>query len=173
LSKAVFLDRDGVINEVLTNRVKFVNHPNELYLLPGVGEAIKRLNDAGFAIFVVTNQGGVGLGFLKEDMLKRIHERMRKDLASFGATVKDIAYCPHKPKAGCRCRKPGAKMITDMADKHKIFLDESYMIGDRDVDIEAGRKAGLLTILVGGDTYENSDHHATNLSDAVEFILKR
>ncbi|GGJ81773.1 histidinol phosphate phosphatase [Lentibacillus kapialis] len=149
MNKGMFLDRDGVINEVLSNRVTFVNNPSDLYLLDGVEEAIKLFNDMGFGVFIVTNQGGIGLGYMKEDVLRSIHEKMKADLAEFGAVIDDIAYCPHKPHADCPCRKPKPKMIIDLAKKHKINLTASYMAGDRKPDIEAGKQAGTKTILLG------------------------
>ncbi|WP_391115955.1 D-glycero-alpha-D-manno-heptose-1,7-bisphosphate 7-phosphatase [Psychrobacillus sp. L3] len=149
MKKAVFLDRDGVINEVLTDRVKFVNKPHELYFLPGVPEAIKKLNTFFDFIFVVTNQGGVGLGFMKEAQLQRIHDHMIVALKKEGATIHDVAYCPHKPKAGCDCRKPNSKLITDLSKKYDIDLSKSYMVGDTDTDIIAGKKAGTKGVFLG------------------------
>lgn len=145
----IFLDRDGVINEVLTHRVKFVNRPEDFYLLEGVGEAVKSFNDAGYKVFVVTNQGGIGLGFMDESALADIHAKMAAELKKFSASIDDVAFCPHKPKAGCDCRKPKPKMILDLAKKHEVDLEKSYMIGDREPDIEAGKQAGMKTILVG------------------------
>jgi D-glycero-D-manno-heptose 1,7-bisphosphate phosphatase len=173
LKKAVFLDRDGVINEVLTKRVKFVNKPSQFYLLEGVGKAIRLLNEASFAVFVVTNQGGIGLGYMKETMLDRIHQKMKDELARDGAYIDDIAYCPHKPHEGCECRKPKPNMILSLAKKHEIDLSESYMIGDRDVDIEAGKQAGTKTILIGEDQEGIADAYFSNLLEAVQWILKR
>jgi D-glycero-D-manno-heptose 1,7-bisphosphate phosphatase len=171
MTKAVFLDRDGVINEVLTNRVRFVNKPSEFHLLPGVGEAIARLNKANYCVFVVTNQGGVGLGFLREEMLINIHQKMVKDLKKFGANIDEVAYCAHKPKEGCLCRKPGSKMITDLAEKHGVNLAESFLVGDRDVDIQAGRKAGVRTIIAGDEEVTYADAKCNDLAAAVDWIL--
>ncbi|MFB4169695.1 D-glycero-alpha-D-manno-heptose-1,7-bisphosphate 7-phosphatase [Virgibacillus sp. JSM 102003] len=153
----MFLDRDGVINEVLSHRVKFVNKPKDFYLLDGAGEAIKRFNDKGFKVFVVTNQGGIGLGYMKESALDDVHKKMKSDLAKFGAHVDDIAYCPHKPHANCACRKPNPQMILDLAEKHQIDLANSYMVGDRVPDIEAGKEAGTQTILIGDRKDEDAD----------------
>lgn len=149
MQAGIFLDRDGVINEVLSHRVKFVNSPADFYLLPGVGKAVKLLNDANYKVFVVTNQGGIGLGYMNEDVLKAIHDKMKRELAKFGASVTDIAYCPHKPQANCICRKPASEMILALAKKHNIDITKSYMVGDRTPDIEAGRAAGVKTVLVG------------------------
>ncbi|WP_144513909.1 HAD-IIIA family hydrolase [Bacillus sp. FJAT-22090] len=149
MKRAVFLDRDGVINEVLTNRVKFVNKPHELYFLPGVPQAIKKLNAFFDYIFVVTNQGGVGLGYMKEAQLQKIHDHMIAELKKDGATIHDVSYCPHKPKAGCDCRKPNSKLITDLGEKYNIDLAHSYMVGDTDTDIIAGKKAGTKSVFLG------------------------
>ena len=170
LNKAVFLDRDGVINEVLTKRVKFVNKPEQMYLLEGVGEGIKMLNDANFLVFVVTNQGGVGLGYMKEEMLKKVHEKMKKDINEYGGKIDDIIYCPHKPHAGCACRKPEPEMLHTLANKHQVSLKESYMIGDRDVDIMAGKQAGAKTILIG-DEEGLANKHFPSLYEAAEWII--
>lgn len=168
MEKAIFLDRDGVINEVKTDRVKFVNQPDDLYLLEGVAEAIKRFNDAGWKVFVVTNQGGIGLGYMKEKALKAIHSKMKSDLAAFGATIDDIRYCPHKPHANCPCRKPKPQMIVDLAEKYEIDIVESYMVGDRKPDIEAGENAGTKTVLVG-DRLKNDIGADLYFKDLLEF----
>ena len=175
MNKAVFLDRDGVINEVLSSRVKFVNKPHEFFLLDGVGIAIRKLNEAHIPTFVVTNQGGVGLGFMKEKGLLAVHEKMQKDLASYGAQVDDIAYCPHKPKAGCACRKPGSQMLEDLAQKHQIDLTASIMVGDREPDIEAGKKAGCQTIFIGeiDENILGSSAVFPDLLSAIPWILER
>ena len=167
----MFLDRDGVINEVLTNRVKFVNKPKDFYFLPGVPEAIKKLNDHFDYIFVVTNQGGVGLGFMKEIQLVKIHEHMVDELKKFGATVHDVAYCPHKPKAGCACRKPGSKMIEDLGKKYSIDLSKSYMVGDTDTDIQAGKKAGTRTVFLG-ERDPIADSVFPDLISAADWIIE-
>jgi len=168
MNQAVFLDRDGVINEVLTHRVKFVNKPEDFYLLDGVGEAIHKLNKNGYKVFVVTNQGGIGLGYMKEKMLKKVHQKMKSDLRAFNALIDDIAYCPHKPYEGCACRKPKPKMIIDLADKHGIQLSGSYMVGDRKPDIEAGKDAGVKTVLVG-NRKEEKDKEDMYFPDLLTF----
>lgn len=167
MKKAVFLDRDGVINEVLSERVKFVNQPSQLFLLEGVGKAVKLLYDKGFTIFVVTNQGGVGLGYMKEEMLQRIHNKMIKEIEEEGGRIKEVAYCAHAPYAGCSCRKPEPEMITSLAVKYGISLENSYMIGDRDVDILAGKGAGTKTILIGSEDHGADKSFESLLSAAV------
>lgn len=170
MKKAVFLDRDGVINEVLTKRVKFVNKPKDLYFLPGVPEAIKKLNAYFDFVFVVTNQGGVGLGYMKESELKKIHLHMIEELKKQGAQVDEAVYCPHKPKAGCACRKPNSKLIEDLATKYEVDLSKSFMVGDTDTDIMAGKKAGTKTVYLG-ERDPLADAVCKDLSEAAEWII--
>ena len=171
MKTAVFLDRDGVINEVLTDRVKFVNKPHELYFLPGVPVAIKKLNAHFDYIFVVTNLGGVGLGFMKETQLQSIHDHMIAELKKEGAKIDEVAYCPHKPKAGCACRKPNSKMIEDLAKKFDIDLSKSYMVGDTDTDIMAGKKAGTKGVFLG-ERDQLADAVFPDLITAVDWIIE-
>lgn len=171
MKKAVFLDRDGVINEVLTDRVKFVNKPQDLYFLPSVPQAIKKLNTAFDFIFVVTNQGGVGLGFMKESQLIRIHDHMIAELKKEGAIIHDVAYCPHKPKAGCACRKPKSKLIEDLGEKYGIDLPQSYMVGDTDTDIIAGKRVGTKGVFLGSDD-PLADAVFPDLISAVDWIIE-
>ncbi|KEO85135.1 D-glycero-alpha-D-manno-heptose-1,7-bisphosphate 7-phosphatase [Tumebacillus flagellatus] len=168
---AVFLDRDGVINDHVT----YVNTPEDLILFPGVGTAIKSLRDGGYQVFVVTNQGGIGLGHMKEENLHRIHEKMERELEQDGAVIDEIAYCPHKPHAKCACRKPEPKMILDLARKYDVDLSRSFMVGDRETDVEAGRKAGTRTVFIGanGKTDPHATHSVKTLVEAAEWILKQ
>lgn len=170
MKKAIFLDRDGVINEVLTERVKFVNQPKDLFFLEGAIEAIVELTKSGYDIFVVTNQGGVGLGFLKEKNLKLIHDQLIKTVREQGGEIKEVAYCPHKPKAGCECRKPNPGMLNDLAIRHELDLSRSIMVGDHERDIEAGKAAGCKTVFIGTEP-TSADHRAPSLLKAVPIIL--
>jgi len=170
MKKAVFLDRDGVINEVLTSRVKFVNKPSELYFLPGVEDAIKSLNEHFDYVFVVTNQGGIGLGYMSEKQLHKIHDHMVTQLKKKGAIIHDVAYCPHKPKTGCACRKPNSKMILDLGKKYNINLEKSYMVGDMDTDIQAGNKAGTRTVFIG-ESDPLADAVCADLKEAAQWII--
>jgi D-glycero-D-manno-heptose 1,7-bisphosphate phosphatase len=171
MKKAIFLDRDGVLNEVLSSRVKFVNHPNDLYLLEGAAEAVAALSKAGYDIFVVTNQGGVGLGFLKEKDLKKIHDHLIEVIKDKGGIIKAVSYCPHKPKEGCQCRKPNPGLLLDLAHRHDLDLANSVMVGDHERDIEAGKKAGCKTVFIGEEETA-ADRKAASLHAAVPAILE-
>ncbi|MGD6967445.1 D-glycero-alpha-D-manno-heptose-1,7-bisphosphate 7-phosphatase [Rossellomorea vietnamensis] len=171
MKKAVFLDRDGVINEVLSKRVRFVNKLSDIYYLEKVPEAVQLLNEADYKIFVVTNQGGVGLGYLTSSNLDKIHKKMKQDIEQQGGFIEEFSSCIHKPHEGCSCRKPEAGMLLGLAEKHEIDLSLSYMVGDREPDIEAGKKAGCTTILIAnGDPEKIADHHFPSLYSAAKWI---
>jgi len=156
--KAVFLDRDGVINK----EKNFVTSWEEFEFIDGIFENIKKLNKAGFLVIVVTNQSGISRGFYTEETLKEIHDKMIKIMENNGAHIDDIFYCPHYDD-NCSCRKPNPGMILEAAKKYNIDLSKSWVIGDSERDIEAGRRAGCKTILVKVNT---------NIKDVVERIIK-
>jgi uncharacterized protein len=143
--KAFFLDRDGVINGGHS-----INGPEDFHLLEGAREAVRKLNDHGYEVFVVTNQGGVGLGYMTPEALDRIHDEMLRQFAEIGGVVREVRACTHAPKARCGCRKPKPGMIRELAEKHSIDLARSFMVGDRDVDIQAGQGAGCRTVWISG-----------------------
>jgi D-glycero-D-manno-heptose 1,7-bisphosphate phosphatase len=147
----LFLDRDGTIN----TEVDFLRSPDEVRLIPGAARAIREANAAHVPVVVITNQSGIARGYLTEDDLSRVHERLRQLLADEGAHVDAIEYCPHHPTSGrppynvaCDCRKPGAGMLTRAATRLSIDLTTSFVIGDRCVDMEAGLRAGCRAVLV-------------------------
>lgn len=169
MQKAVFLDRDGVIND----NARHVNKPEDLIIYPSVCEAIRRLNDAGYLVFVVTNQGGVGLGYMSAETLDAVHTKMEAELAICGAKVDGVSVCIHAPGSGCECRKPKPGMIASLARKHCIDLSMSWMVGDRSTDCQAGKAAGIKRNIQLGGQSEWSDFSASSLTEAVELILAR
>lgn len=142
--RAVFLDRDGT----MANDVDYCRRPEAFRLFPGVANAIARLNRAGFVVVVVTNQSGVARRLLTVRTLQAIHQKLRRDLRRAGARVDAIYYCPHHPDDGCDCRKPRTGLLRRAAEAFKLSMADSYMIGDRGCDIDAGHAAGCQTILV-------------------------
>ncbi|ASI81025.1 D-glycero-alpha-D-manno-heptose-1,7-bisphosphate 7-phosphatase [Bacillus pacificus] len=152
----MFLDRDGVINQVLTDRVRFVNKPEDIYLLPGAADAIAIFNRQGYMVLVTSNQGGVGLGYMTQEELLEIHKHMQEKLINenAGAHIQEFAACIHRLKDGCSCRKPEAGMLLQLAQKYDIDLASSYMIGDQETDICAGKKAGTKTIRIASSLEE-------------------
>lgn len=168
--RAVFLDRDGVINKAYGFRPP--NNPDELVVFKGVPEAIRNFNEAGLLVFVVTNQGGVGLGYMTPAELDEIHDRLREKVAEGGGEFTEIRACIHKPKEGCSCRKPKPGMLLDLAEKYNVDLSQSFMVGDRDMDIQAGKAAGTTTILIKSKekTKEQADYTCPNLLAASRLI---
>lgn len=145
-SVAVFVDRDGVVNEQRTG--KYVHSWSDFTFLPDAIDAFVALAEAGIATFVVTNQGGVGRGFLSAASLDDIHHRMVSAIREAGGRLDAIIHCPHAPAAGCNCRKPRPGMLIELASRFALRLDRATFIGDNVTDLEAGRDAGCTTILV-------------------------
>ncbi len=143
---AVFLDRDGVINENLAGN--YVNDWAAFRFLPGAIESVVALNRAGYPVVVVTNQGGVGRGYMTENALMAIHAQMEAEFAAAGARLAAVLYCPHHPEAGCDCRKPQPGMLQRAASDLRIDLAQSYFVGDNLTDVQAGLAAGCRPILV-------------------------
>ena len=173
MKKAAFLDRDGVINRKPPEG-QYVTRWEELQFLPGVPEAIILLTEAGYEVFVVTNQRGVAKGLLTRDELESIHQRMCQELAGAGAVITKVYYCPHEKEPPCSCRKPAPGMLLTAARDHEIDLSSSWMIGDSDIDIDAGRNAGCKTVcIVRMESFENNgaDLSAPSLIAAVHQIL--
>jgi D-glycero-D-manno-heptose 1,7-bisphosphate phosphatase len=147
---AVFLDRDGVVNE----EVHYLSKIDDLALIPGTATAIKQLNDAGIPVVIVTNQSAVARGYLTEAGLRDLHEAMLAMLARAGASVQGIYYSPYHPdgvegyRRESECRKPGPAMILAAAEDFVISLGDSVLIGDRINDIRAGRAAGTHAVIV-------------------------
>jgi D-glycero-D-manno-heptose 1,7-bisphosphate phosphatase len=165
MSRGIFLDRDGVIND---NTKKHVNKPSDLIIYPGVKEALKNASEAGYDLFVVTNQGGIEMGHLTHEKLHAIHEKMVEELKPY-CTFKEIKYCPDFNKASS-CRKPKPGMIIELAEKHNVDLKTSWMIGDMDTDIEAGIAAGCKTAKIG-KTNKDADVNGKDLYGVIEKIL--
>lgn len=150
--KTVFLDRDGTMNE----EVNYLYRPEDLKLIPGVPQAVRQLNEAGFRVVVVTNQAGVARGYYGEEDVKLLHQYLNELLGTKGAHVDAFYYCPHHPEHGigrykqeCSCRKPGIGMF-EAADRDCLAdRAKSFMVGDKLIDTEAGHRFGIRSILVG------------------------
>lgn len=170
LKKAIFLDRDGVINE----NSRPVNHYSQFRFIEGAVEGIKKLTEKGYEVFLVTNQGGVGLGYMNKKALQEIHDYMVCQVQEQGGRITEVKACTHPPKMGCHCRKPEPGMILELAHKHNIDLKNSYMIGDFYTDILAGEKAGVKTIYIGKEDLKGKvpqpDYYAHSLADAIKII---
>jgi D-glycero-D-manno-heptose 1,7-bisphosphate phosphatase len=184
MNKAVFLDRDGTIIE----DVGYLNNPQHIKFIDGSIDAIKKLNESGYKVVVITNQAGIARGLITEDMLQTIDKTLHKWILSGGAHLDSIYYCPHHPEHGvhpykqdCTCRKPHPGLIKKAEKDLDIDLSQSFMIGDKATDVEAGQRAGTKAIFVRsgprekeeGKIKEKPDHIAENLADAVNWLLNK
>ena len=175
MSRAAFLDRDGVINRKPPEG-DYVTRWEEFQFLPGVVEAIVLLNQADFRVIVVTNQRSVAKGLMTAGEVDSIHQQMCDTLAMNGAAIDSVYYCPHEIQPPCNCRKPQPGMLLSAAAAHGIDLTASWMIGDSDIDVEAGRNAGCKTarVLINDDVLgSKADVIAPSLVEAVRKILRR
>ena len=182
---AVFFDRDGTLNE----EVEFLSAPEQMRLIPGAGLAVRAVNENGFLAVVISNQSGIARGLFTEADLIPIHAKFRHELGASGARIDRIYYCPHHPTSGiaryrmdCDCHKPRPGMLRRAEEEMGVDLSGSYVIGDRTVDVLAGRNAGAKGILVltgygmtaAGECREQGivpDYIAPSVGEAVNFIL--
>jgi D-glycero-D-manno-heptose 1,7-bisphosphate phosphatase len=182
---AVFIDRDGTLNE----DIGYVSTPDELVLYPWAAEAVRLINESGLLSVVITNQSGIARGMYSEKTLGSIHLRMIEQLERQGARIDAVYYCPHHPEVGdiryrikCDCRKPRIGMLERAARDRNIELARSYVIGDKASDINLAGNAGARSALVltgyGRETLSHPDRWpctpeivAENLLDAVKRIL--
>ena len=163
-SPAVFLDRDGTLNE----DVGYLSRPEEVHILPGVPEALADLRSAGYLLVVVTNQSGIGRGYYTEEEYRSVDEAVREGL---GLEPDLVLHCPHAPGAKCSCRKPAPGMLRRASRELGIDLGRSFMVGDRERDTAAGAAAGCRPILLTDGPAPAGVRAAADLSAAVELIL--
>lgn len=188
MEKVVFLDRDGTLNE----EVRYLYRKEDLRFLPGVPEALKQLRDAGYKLVVVTNQAGVARGYYKEADVEALHRYMNRLLSEQGASIDAFFYCPHHPEHGigaykkaCHCRKPETGLFERAQCLFDVDKAASWMIGDKLIDAEAGRRYGVSTVLVGtgyGPAEKERadgvpedrpyDFYAETMKEAAEIILR-
>jgi len=186
MNRAVFLDRDGTVNV----EVGYLSDLAQLRLISGAGAAIKRLNDKGLKVVLVTNQSGVARGYFSESFVQQTHVLLKQMLLKEGARIDGIYFCPHHPKAGnslyttaCDCRKPGTGMIDRAARDLNIDVKRSFVVGDKWSDVELGQRAGARSILVNSGfapddagnvrprDLNEPDFIAHTITEAVEWIL--
>ncbi len=181
-TKAVFLDRDGVLNV----EQSFICSPEDLHLFPYTATSIKKINEAGYISCVVSNQSAVARNLCSPEDVDKIHEKLKNELQKDGAYLDGIYYCPHHPDVdtssgnpnyikSCRCRKPLPGLLHQAQEEHNIDPEQSFMIGDSERDIEAGKNGGCKTIgLLTGHALKGSknlpDYIFDNLLHAVDFI---
>ena len=178
---AVFVDRDGTI----ADEVGYLNHASRFRMFPFVAAAIKRLNEAGLPVIVVTNQSGVGRGYFPESLVHTVNELMTQQVAEAGARLDAIYYCPHISAENCNCRKPKTGMLDRAARELELDLQRSFVVGDRFGDMQLARNARARSVLVRTGYGEGElawhaaswpvqpDFVAADLSEATDWILRQ
>ena len=172
-ARAVFLDRD---NTIIEDRV-YLNDPEDLTYLPGAFEALKKLQDAGYKLIIVTNQSGVPRGLVQLSNLHQIHKNIRAAFSQKGVDFAGVYYSPFLPSSNHPSRKPNPGMLLEAAKDHNIDLSQSWMVGDRHSDVEAGHRAGTRSIFLEGSEAADSSPYeppfgvAENLLKMAEIIL--
>ncbi|MCI5193483.1 MAG: D-glycero-beta-D-manno-heptose 1,7-bisphosphate 7-phosphatase [Candidatus Electrothrix sp. AU1_5] len=185
---AVFLDRDGTINE----QMGYINHISRFILLPGVATAIRTLNEQNIPVVVVTNQSGLARGYFPPALLDAVHAQMERELAAQDAHIDGLYICPHHPEAKeeqfrkvCTCRKPQTGLLEQAAAELELDLTRSFMVGDRWSDLKCGNRVGATSVLVltgygrgdleyiGPEQEIQPDKIAEDLSEAVDWIIEQ
>lgn len=172
----VILDRDGT----LIDECSYLSDPDQVKLISGAAEALRKLKGLGLGLAVVTNQSAIGRGLLSEDRLKEIHQRLREILKAEGVQLDGLYYCPHRPEDECWCRKPSIGLLEKASEELRFDLPGSFVVGDKISDIAMGRKAGAVTFLVrtgygaqaATDPSAAPDHVVADLVEAVEKIAE-
>jgi D-glycero-D-manno-heptose 1,7-bisphosphate phosphatase len=175
-NRAVFLDRDGTIME----DANYVGDVERVLVIPGAAAALRQLQEAGYKLFIITNQSGVGRGYFSREAVELIHEHLDEYFGRSGVRFDHYYVCPHHPEDNCDCRKPKPKFLLDAAREYGLDLSRCFMVGDRASDIQAGDNAGVPTILVltgvGRETLAKREvkpnHVAENIGAAVAWILE-
>ena len=175
LTRAVFLDRDETLNP--DPKPGYISNPDNFSLFAGVGPALKKLQDAGFLLIVITNQSGIARGFFDFEGLQKVHDKMNRLLAADGVTLNEVYACPHLAEGkiepfniACECRKPKPGLFLKARDKYNIDMRESYGIGDKERDCQAAKEAGARPILIAAEKHPDYPTFAA-LPAAVDFIL--
>jgi len=160
--KAIFLDRDGVINK----EVGYLHKIKDFQFIDSVFDACLHFQSLGFKLIIVTNQSGIGRGYYDESEFQLVNNWMLQQFNNQGIKILDVFFCPHGPESGCDCRKPKPGMLTQASKKHNINMEDSWMIGDKEADIQAANAAGIQnTILV------KSGHAIDERNSKASFVL--
>ena len=168
MKRAVFLDRDGVIN-IDKN---YVHKIEDFEFIKGVKEALKHFLDAGYTLIIITNQSGIGRGYYTKEDFEKLTNWMLNELKKDSILIKKVYFCPHKPEDKCECRKPSPKMILDAKKEFDIDLKNSWLIGDKESDIEAGLNAGIKKTILIGDRPSKAKFVVKSILDTISIIRK-
>ena len=189
MNKAIFFDRDGVINKLVfnpkTSEYESPHKPDDLELIPGVLEIIKNLSDRGYFIFIISNQPSFAKGKTTLEKIEKIQKELKAQIEKNGIIIKEYYYCYHHPNGiipeysgECECRKPKPFFIKKAESDYNLNLAESWMVGDQDSDIECGKNAGVKTIMILNEHSKKKrgvsfpDYSVNGLSEIINLILK-
>ena len=176
MKPAIFLDRDGTINR----NVGYLSEPEKFELLPNALEGLKKMRDMGYRLVIVTNQGGIGLGYFTKEDFYQVNKKMLAQVSEADIMLDKIYFCPHSKAENCPCRKPAIGLVKRAKQELNIDLSHSYFIGDSHIDIETGAISGMKTILIESELVPDPtsletkpDFIATDLLEAADLILKQ
>ena len=189
MKKAVFLDRDGVINQLVfnkkTNEYESPHESKDLALMPNVLESLKKLEDGGYHLFIISNQPSFAKGKTTLEKIKEVHQKLQKQIEDYGIHITEYYYCYHHPDGivdhysfACDCRKPKPFFIHKAKDDYGLDLTKSWMVGDQDSDIECGINAGVKTIIISNQHSHKKrgrsspNHSVDNLLESINIILE-
>ncbi|MDX1809439.1 MAG: D-glycero-beta-D-manno-heptose 1,7-bisphosphate 7-phosphatase [Sulfurospirillaceae bacterium] len=169
MNKAVFLDRDGIINVDKS----YVGQIKDFEFSSGIFEVLKYLQSLGYKIIIVTNQSGIGRGYYTKKDFENLTDWMIEEFAKKDIHICEVYYCPHVPEENCECRKPNAQMLESAIKKYDLDTDNSWMIGDKPSDIEAGLKANIPnTIFINTTVNQTAKYNAKTILDIINIIKK-
>lgn len=165
--KAVFFDRDGclIIDKDYLASPEGIEYFNDTF------SALKKLQDQGFLLFIITNQSGIGRGFFTIEQMQKVHEKMLEDFKQNNIEISHIAYCPHSPEQLCNCRKPSPLLINEICEKFQIDKSKSFMIGDKISDAQCGENANITGCLIFNSDQKYKSFE--NLTQFSNYILKQ
>ena len=172
-SRAVFLDRDGTVDV----DKDYMYKPEEFEFEKGVVETLRYIYSKNYKLIVITNQSGIARGYFTSGDVEKLHDHMKVTAKENGFEFTGFYFCPHMPDEGCSCRKPGTELIEKAALEHSIDLELSYMVGDKESDMAAGRNAGMTTVLVGSgygkrtkEDFQDYDHYFESITGLKSII---
>jgi len=166
--KAVILDRDGTLNK----DTRYINKPEDFTLYRDTPRALKRLSEAGFKLFIISNQSGIARGYFKKKDLNAITKKMKDELKNYGVKFEKILYCTHHPDENCNCRKPKTGLFNKLKKEYNFDMENTYYIGNWDTDTKFAKNCKIKSILVRNKPKKiKPDYTAKNLKQAVDIIL--
>jgi len=168
LNKALFLDRDGVLIEY----VPYLSHPHQVKISPGAPEALKKWQEAGYLLIVITNQSGVRRGYFTMRDVEAVHKYLCQEYERFGVKFQDILICPHHPSDHCKCRKPSPYLVLEAAQRHLIEVSQSFLMGDAASDLECAIRAGCQPVLILTGRGQSTAQMLTNYPTQIPIFSK-